>query len=193
MISDRIRPMIPERIRPALGRIKRRLEPTPPPSTAPELTLDNLVRMRAAIIGRPPEADDEQTLGVARDELAYVASTDDLAGVVRSWIASDEFVYRWSGNTTFERVQGGEAWSAVDLGPRPLVHLHVPKTAGTSLNAVLQGHFDPLEVFVQRPLREFLAIPIARIMSLRLITGHFGVLPADLVRHRRPHHVLDGP
>ena len=152
----------------------------------PELRPEAFLRMRAALLGRDAAAEDESTLAVVQDELRYIASSGDLVGVVRAWIGSDEFLHRWGTNTTFERVQGREAWSAVDHGPRPLVHLHVPKTAGTSLNAVLQAHFDPLEIFVQRPLQEFLAIPLARILSLRLVTGHFGLLPADLLRHRDP-------
>jgi hypothetical protein len=152
----------------------------------PGLTAESLLQLRAAFLGDPGLVHDARAALEAESERAYIVRSGDLVGVVRSWAASDEFLDRWPSNEMFERIQGADAWAAVDLGPRPLVHLHVPKTAGTSLNAVLTGHFDPLEVFVQRPLRSFLSIPLARIMSLRLITGHFGMLPADLVRHRDP-------
>jgi hypothetical protein len=153
---------------------------------AAELTLDSHVRLRAAVLGRSGEEISDETIETARAELGYVARSQDLVGLVRSWIDSDEFVYRWPQNPTFERVQGTHRWSGVDAEPPPLIHLHVPKTAGTSLNARLLEHFDPVDVCVQQPLRSFLSLPLARLMSLRLITGHYGRLAVDLVRHRDP-------
>jgi hypothetical protein len=155
------------------------------PDPSGTITRDALLRLRSCILGREAEPLDDM-LDAVGTELAYIDRSADLVGVVRSWIDSDEFAYRWPANEAFERVRGDRAWAALDPDVRPLVHVHVPKTGGTSLNTVLLGHFDPVEVFVQGPLRDFLSIPLARLLSLRLITGHFGLLPVDLLRHRRP-------
>ena len=92
----------------------------------------------------------------------------------------------WSRNTTFSRAQGFDAMRDPQNAERLLVHVHIPKTAGTSLNKALESHFPVGDSFAQRTPGELLAMPIARLASARFISGHFGFSMVDMLRFRDP-------
>jgi hypothetical protein len=153
------------------------------------LTARDLTKLRLQFLGRNPtdaEIDAPGEAAHSRDELHHLGASNDLTELLASWSASDEFVYRWTRNPLFAAAQGLDALGAVDNTIRPLIHVHVPKTAGTSLNESIAAHLSPLQSFSQRPLAELLALPLARLMSFRFISGHFGFSVADLVRFRNP-------
>ncbi len=75
---------------------------------------------------------------------------------------------------------------AIDGSTRPLIHIHFPKTAGTTLNRVIASHLPPLGSFWQRSLAELPALPLARLKSFRFIAGHYGFTAADLLAFRNP-------
>ena len=154
-------------------------------------TLDatQLTRLRHAVLGRGPDeagdADAEHQLSEAELRHAGV-SPNALVEVVMSWVGSDEFAYRWPLNPMFRALQGVEHLDALDPTMRPVAHVHIPKTAGTSLNVAISSHLGPNEAVHSRPIEQLLTMPVARLLGLRFLAGHHGFTGADLLRHRNP-------
>lgn len=157
--------------------------------TGPALGAEQITRLRHALLGRPPEehGDPDREAAQSDAELRHAAgSPNALVEVVTSWIHAPEFVYRWPRNPLFRDLQAVEHLDTAEYVDRPIVHVHVPKTAGTSMNEAIGGHFGPNESLYGRPTRELLAMPLARLMGLRFLAGHHGFSGADLMRHRDP-------
>ncbi len=156
------------------------------------LTASMVGDLRDLVLGRTPmngSATTDVTDPAAAEELAYITRSEDLSGIVRSWIESDEFFEMWSRNETFRRVQGFEQLSTGATEERLLVHIHIPKTAGTSLNKAIEAHLPFGTSFAQRTPAELLAMPIGRLASARFIAGHFGFTIIELLRFRDPYIV----
>ena len=154
-------------------------------------TLDaaQLTRLRHAVLGRGPHEHGDAAAETAQSEaeLRHAgASPNALVEVVLSWTASEEFGYRWPLNPMFRAVQGVDRLDRADPAARPIAHVHIPKTAGTSLNAAISSHFGPNEAIHSRPFDQLLTMPLARLMSVRFLAGHHGFTGADLLRHRNP-------
>lgn len=158
-------------------------------STGHTLDAEQFTRLRHAVLGRPAEehGDPDAEAAQSAAELAHAAaSPNGLTEVLTSWIDAPEFVYRWPRNPMFRGLQAVEHLDTAEYIDRPIVHVHVPKTAGTSMNEALGSHFGPNESLYGRPTRELLAMPLARLMGLRFLAGHHGFSGADLLRHRDP-------
>jgi Sulfotransferase family len=60
-----------------------------------------------------------------------------------------------------------------------LIFLHIPKTAGTTLNRIIEWQYDPRRIFTVDPHRiratigHFYALPEARRRRLQVVRGHF--------------------
>ena len=152
------------------------------------LTPEMVARLRRLILGHVDGDPDRLAAdrAEAATELDYIATTGLLAEIVRSWIDSDEFVETWSSNATFRRAQGFEALESASMHHRPLIHVHIPKTAGTSLNTALASHFPTGEVFAQRTVDQLLATPLGRLVSYRFLAGHWGFSAVELLAFRDP-------
>jgi hypothetical protein len=63
-----------------------------------------------------------------------------------------------------------------------LIFLHIPKTAGTTLNILLENHFNPAESYSTFPTRMhpsgslegYKKLPQEKIAGLKMVTGHMG-------------------
>ena len=153
------------------------------------LSARNLTRLRLEFLGRSPseeDINDEKQLEQSRGEIEFLESSGNFVHLVSSWIASAEFSYQWTRNPMFAPVQGLDDLANMDKSARPLIHIHIPKTAGTTLNRAIASHLPPLGSFSQRSLAELLALPLARLMSFRFIAGHYGFTAADLLAFRNP-------
>jgi hypothetical protein len=156
---------------------------------AHSLSVHQLTQFRLALLGRNPSAaeiDDEKQLEQSRGEIRFLQSSGNIIDLLSSWIESAEFKYQWTRNELFAPVQGLDDLENLDLSVRPLVHIHIPKTAGTTLNWAIASHLSPLDSFSQRSLAELLALPLARLLSFRFIAGHYGFTAADLIGFRNP-------
>jgi len=154
-------------------------------------TLDaaQLTRLRHAVLGRGLDdaGDAAAEHRQSEAELRHAGvSPNALVEVVMSWTASDEFVYRWPHNPMFRSFQGVQQLDALDPSIRPVAHVHIPKTAGTSLNVAISSHLAPNEAVHSRPIEQLLTMPVARLLGLRFLAGHHGFTGADLLRHRNP-------
>ncbi|CAN5482600.1 sulfotransferase family 2 domain-containing protein [soil metagenome] len=62
---------------------------------------------------------------------------------------------------------------------RALIFLHIPKTAGTTLNRIIEWQYNPLSIFTMDPYRiratpeRLKQLPEARRRRLRMVRGHF--------------------
>ncbi len=62
---------------------------------------------------------------------------------------------------------------------RALIFLHIPKTAGTTLNRIIEWQYNPLSIFTMDPYRiratpeRLKDLPEARRRRLRMVRGHF--------------------
>lgn len=137
--------------------------------------------IRGAVLGRPITGSCDVS---AADEYRYISRTGDLVGVLRSWVSSDEFLVTWAGNPMFRRAQGLEPETSRDR--RPVIHVHIPKTAGFTLNSVLSEHFAPVDHFIHRPLEQLLAMPVGRLRQMGFIAGHYGQTAVNLMREADP-------
>lgn len=60
-----------------------------------------------------------------------------------------------------------------------LIFLHIPKTAGTTLNRIIERHYNPFSIFTINPYRikasteRLKRLPEARRRRLRVVRGHF--------------------
>lgn len=153
------------------------------------LSARELTRFRLEFLGRSPSdaaIDDEKQLEQSRAEIEFLESSGRFTHLVASWIASDEFKYQWTRNPFFEPVLGLDDLEQMNRSVRPLIHIHIPKTAGTTLNTAIASHLPPLSSFSQQSLGELLALPLARLLSFRFISGHYGFTAADLLAFRNP-------
>ncbi|MEN9647025.1 MAG: Sulfotransferase family [Actinomycetota bacterium] len=153
------------------------------------LDADQLTRLRHAVLGRTADdaGDPDAEAAQSEAELRHAAvSPNALVEVVLSWTASDEFTYRWPINPMFRAVQGVDRLDRIDPATRPVAHVHIPKTAGTSLNLAISSHLGPNEAVHSRPFEHLLTMPVARLMGLRYLAGHHGFTGADLLRDRDP-------
>jgi len=60
-------------------------------------------------------------------------------------------------------------------GEPPFLFLHIPRTAGTTLNRLLERHFPPetvLSLYSREELQRYAVIDVAFLARLRLIQGH---------------------
>lgn len=82
------------------------------------------------------------------------------------------------------RVPADDLPAAQDDLPPVLIHLHIPKSAGTSLTAILASNFGPGEKLALDPtqLGTLDAMPPKAMARLRLVFGH---LPHGVGRHLR--------
>ncbi|CAM8631154.1 hypothetical protein MCETE7_00686 [Acidimicrobiia bacterium] len=148
-----------------------------------------LTRFRLEFLGRSPSdasIDDEKQLQQSRDEIEFLERSGNFHHLVSSWMASDEFKYQWTRNPFFNTVLGLEDLKQTDKTIRPLIHIHIPKTAGTTLNRAISSHLPTLASFSQRSLAELLALPLARLLSFRFIAGHYGFTAVNLLAFRNP-------
>jgi hypothetical protein len=62
---------------------------------------------------------------------------------------------------------------------RAIIFLHIPKTAGTTLNRIIEWQYNPLSIFTMDPYRiratpeRLKQLPEARRRRLRMVRGHF--------------------
>ena len=125
-----------------------------------------------AILGR--EADDAEIGPYA----AHLDEGGSVTEIVRQMLASPECELQFFRNPSFRRLVAPE--------PLPgdverLYVWHIPKTAGTSLRAMLKPHFDPLGFCDGLTLSELNRLSPTRLHSFRVVIGHFGpVLPPML-------------
>jgi hypothetical protein len=65
------------------------------------------------------------------------------------------------------------------MDDRALIFLHIPKTAGTTLNRIIEWQYNPLSIFTMDPYRiratpeRLKELPEARRRGLRMVRGHF--------------------
>lgn len=65
------------------------------------------------------------------------------------------------------------------MDQRALIFLHIPKTAGTTLNRIIEWQYNPVSIFTMDPYRiratpeRLRKLPEARRRRLRMIRGHF--------------------
>jgi hypothetical protein len=65
------------------------------------------------------------------------------------------------------------------MDQRALIFLHIPKTAGTTLNRIIEWQYSPLSIFTMDPYRiratpeRLMKLPEARRRRLRMVRGHF--------------------
>jgi len=65
------------------------------------------------------------------------------------------------------------------MDPRTVIFLHVPKTAGTTLNRIIEWQYNPIDIFTMDPYRiratpeRLMQLPEARRRRLRMVRGHF--------------------
>jgi hypothetical protein len=65
------------------------------------------------------------------------------------------------------------------MDQRALIFLHIPKTAGTTLNRIIEWQYNPLTIFTMDPYRiratpeRLKKLPEARRRRLRIVRGHF--------------------
>jgi Sulfotransferase family len=65
------------------------------------------------------------------------------------------------------------------MDQRALIFLHIPKTAGTTLNRIIEWQYNPLSIFTMDPYRiratpeRLKKLPEARRRRLRMVRGHF--------------------
>lgn len=151
------------------------------PDRPTSVTIDDVAALRARLVG-------DETGRHADDTRRFVATEldrSDLASAAARWVASDEFVTTWPTNPTFARIRGNDAHrSATDV--RPLIHLHTRPGGPTALDVALASVLDPTEVQIGRSVDELLTLPLARLLSLRLIAGAHGSTFASLLRARDP-------
>jgi hypothetical protein len=80
---------------------------------------------------------------------------------------------------TTELHGGSSAGSSENPTGKALLFLHIPKTAGTTLNRILEWQYNPLTIFTIDPYRirataeRLSTFPEARRRRLRVIRGHF--------------------
>jgi hypothetical protein len=64
------------------------------------------------------------------------------------------------------------------MDPRALIFLHIPKTAGTTLNRIIEWQYSPFEIFTMDPYRiratpeRLKRLPEGRRRRLRMVRGH---------------------
>ncbi len=65
------------------------------------------------------------------------------------------------------------------MDQRALIFLHIPKTAGTTLNRIIEWQYNPLSIFTMDPYRiratpeRLKQLPETRRRRLRMVRGHF--------------------
>ena len=121
------------------------------------------IELRNLILPRP---DPQEHAIVAAEEIATMCTSTSMANIVRMWLASDEFHRVRVNNPAFPIPQPRR--------DKPIVHVHNPKTGGTSLNKSLAQVLDPLRLFTQRPVREVFAYSLYELSQARFVACHGG-------------------
>ena len=76
-----------------------------------------------------------------------------------------------------DRADGRRYRSAL-MDHRALIFLHIPKTAGTTLNRIIEWQYSPFEIFTMDPYRiratpeRLKRLPEGRRRRLRVVRGH---------------------
>ena len=123
-------------------------------------------------------------------EWKNLKKTRDLVPLLQTWAASPEFGQTWNRNDLFDTFQGIE--SLIEAPQvRTLIHVHIPKTAGISLAETLKDQlYDPanpaVQVLCSEPMDHLFRLPLAQLLQLRFISGHFGMTMANLLAPRNP-------
>jgi hypothetical protein len=131
---------------------------------------DDWTRFRNAFLGR--EAPVEKYDPEAGREFSYLSETGDLVGLVRSWIESPEFVKRLPTNDLFSNLTHAGKRHETET----LLHLHVPKTGGTTVNLCLREAFLDGESIIHPSLEYLSSFPLAYIGRVPFIASHFAAL-----------------
>jgi len=124
-----------------------------------------VVSLYASLLGREPSGGEELT------KAEYLDSGGTVAHVVERILTSPECQISFYGVPAFREIVAPEPLPPDT--PR-LYFWHLPKTGGTSLNWMLQPHFDQLEMCLYLPLGDLYRMSNYRLRSFRLISGHFG-------------------
>lgn len=149
------------------------------------LSYDDFLTLRVKLLGRQIPGTDP----APRSEYECL-----LGGGVRL----SELVEHWNGSIEAHRNQPylaersrkstvGHRYRDIRAGmTRQLVHAHVPKTAGTSINSHLAKSLDPERLYTQRPIREILSYSFVQLLEAPFIACHgasllLDVLPDDRV------------
>jgi hypothetical protein len=119
-----------------------------------------------ALVGRRPVADEEW-----RPYADRMAAGESVTAVVRDLIASSECQQTFFLNPTFRPLLAPDPLE--DALPR-LYNWHVPKTGGSSLRVMLEGHFPEDQCFSGHDVRALSRLPLARLRAVRFFSGHFG-------------------
>ena len=122
------------------------------------------------ILGREPESE-----AIVERQLAAHPS---LGALRASLLASKEFRAKLPGGG--REVRAARPVTRAELDQPKLVFVHIPKTAGTTLHAILTSLFAASEVCPER-FNAIGSYPAAELARFRLYSGHFDVTNAELI------------
>jgi hypothetical protein len=132
--------------------------------------VDDWTRFRHDFLGREPHPDKHDPDAIR--EFIYLCETGNLSAVVRTWIESPEFVKRIPTNDLFSNL----TYAGKSQETQTLLHLHVPKTGGTTVNLCLRDAFLDGESIIHPSLEYLSSFPLAYIGRVPFIASHFAAL-----------------
>jgi len=135
-----------------------------------QLTFDEFDDLRITLLGRQVAGDDP-------------AVGDEYQRLLDGEVRLVDLVEHWTGSVEALRNQPHRADRAGMT--RQLVHVHIPKTAGTSINVHLAHHLDPERLFSQRPIREILSYSVIQLLDAPFIACHGASLLLDVLPEDR--------
>jgi hypothetical protein len=127
---------------------------------------ETIVGLFHALVGPRSLADEEW-----RPFAERMTAGESVRDVVRDLIASPECQRTFFLNPTFRPLLAPDPLD--DALPR-LYNWHVPKTGGSSLRVMLEGHFPEDQCFSGHDVRALSRLPLARLRAMRFFSGHFG-------------------
>jgi hypothetical protein len=149
------------------------------------LSRDEFVDLRALLLSRHSADFDP---AVESDYLRLTVShTASLIELVENWTGSVEWVRNSPSIASGARFRAlGDRYRSIRLRMTvPLVHVHLPKTAGTSINTHLAEHLDPERLHTQRPIRDILGMSVLQLMEAPFIACHGASLLRDVLPGER--------
>ena len=149
------------------------------------LSRGEFVDLRARLLSRHST---ELDPAVESDYLRLTVShTASLVELIEDWTGSVEWLRNSPSITSGARVRAlGDRYRSIRARMTvPLVHVHLPKTAGTSINVHLAEHLDPERLHTQRPIRDILGMSVLQLMEAPFIACHGASLLRDVLPGER--------